>query len=133
MHFVELRSGPAIKEPRYRHIKSTNLVCSYLVGVAAEKQQVERNCCHQIDEKPPLQVVDSYPAGMWHDFVVSAHVRCAEVDQDVDYERHVDWKEREMNINTLSSGFDLESTTKVTERVSSKYFYQNLYCQLIYE
>lgn len=76
------------------------LSASYLVGVWSEEQQVEGNGGHQVDQEPAPEVVHRYLARVRHHLVVRVDVRRAEVDEDVDDERHVNWNETRAIVDT---------------------------------
>ena len=62
---------------------------SHLVCVGAEEKEIEWNGRDEVDDEPAAEVVDGDLGGKRDDLVVLAHVRSAEVDQDVDDEHDV--------------------------------------------
>lgn len=67
---------------------------AHFVGVGAEEQEIEGDGSHEVDEKPAPQIVHSDLAWVWFYFVRDVHVRRAEVDKDVYYKSHVNWKKK---------------------------------------
>lgn len=65
---------------------------TYLVGVGAEEQKVKGHSCHQVDQKPPFEIVDGDFARIGDDLVVSGHVSRPKIDENVNDEGHVNWK-----------------------------------------
>ncbi len=70
-------------------LMTEKVVESDLVRVRVDEEQVERDGGHQVDDEPAAEVVDGDLGGHGHHLVVLAHVRRAEVDQDVDDEHYV--------------------------------------------
>lgn len=65
---------------------------AHFIGVGPEEQQVEGDGGHQVDNEPPSQIVHGDLSGVRLHLVGHVHVRRAEVNQDVDYESHINWK-----------------------------------------
>jgi len=63
-----------------------------LIRVWAEEQKVEGDGCHQIDDEPASEVMDSNLGRLTHNLVVLTNVRCPEIDQDVDDEHDINCK-----------------------------------------
>lgn len=62
---------------------------AHFVGVGAEQQQVEGDGGDQVDDEPAAQVVHGDLGGVRLDLVGGIDVSRPEVNQDIDYESHV--------------------------------------------
>ncbi len=67
-----------------------------LVRVRPHEEEVEGDGGHQVDDEPPSEVVHGDLGREGDHLVVLRHVRRAEVDQDVDDEHDVHYREVEM-------------------------------------